>query len=229
MVSWGLLLLIDLAFAQQNDAPGHSIGKVSLKGDLIVMELDEDVLGKTNLFDLADHTLRFTPEGSLYRVENLPLQWDSDYGPELTGAEATLHQFVFPFSGESWKAFLVGTTGSIRFGPSEKDTGLDPYGHRDGGIILDRFDQLAETASQLIDKAPAICVFLKPRMSGPRYVKELSDRVVVTWDLTEPFGGLLDFTWFKTTNRFQAVLYRCLLYTSPSPRDPKTSRMPSSA
>ena len=23
--------------------------------------------------------------------------------------------------------------------------------------------------------------------------------------------------------------YRCLLYTSPSPRDPKTSRMPSSA
>ena len=25
------------------------------------------------------------------------------------------------------------------------------------------------------------------------------------------------------------VAYRCLLYTSPSPRDPKTSRMPSSA
>ena len=26
-----------------------------------------------------------------------------------------------------------------------------------------------------------------------------------------------------------ALLARCLLYTSPSPRDPKTSRMPSSA
>ena len=26
-----------------------------------------------------------------------------------------------------------------------------------------------------------------------------------------------------------AILYNCLLYTSPSPRDPKTSRMPSSA
>ena len=25
------------------------------------------------------------------------------------------------------------------------------------------------------------------------------------------------------------ALYNCLLYTSPSPRDPKTSRMPSSA
>src|SRR5262249_58908474 len=34
------------------------------------------------------------------------------------------------------------------------------------------------------------------------------DRVVITWDLTEPFGSLLDFTWFKTTNRFQAVLKR---------------------
>ena len=27
----------------------------------------------------------------------------------------------------------------------------------------------------------------------------------------------------------QSALYTCLLYTSPSPRDPKTSRMPSSA
>jgi len=32
--------------------------------------------------------------------------------------------------------------------------------------------------------------------------------VVVTWDLTEPFGGLLDFNWDKTINRFQAVLHR---------------------
>ncbi len=102
----------------------------------------------------------------------------------------------------------MGTTGSIRFGASEKDVGLDPYGQRDGGIVLERFDQLAEVASKVIDKAPAICVFLKPRMSGPRYLKELPDRVAITWDLTEPFGGLLDFSWFKTINRFQAVLHR---------------------
>ena len=30
--------------------------------------------------------------------------------------------------------------------------------------------------------------------------------------------------------KFRAAIYNnCLLYTSPSPRDPKTSRMPSSA
>jgi hypothetical protein len=45
-------------------------------------------------------------------------------------------------------------------------------------------------------------------MFGPHYVKELPDRVVITWDLTEPFGSLLDFTWFKSANRFQTVLHR---------------------
>ena len=39
-------------------------------------------------------------------------------------------------------------------------------------------------------------------------MKELPDRVVVTWDLTEPYGNIQDFTWFKTVNRFQAVLHR---------------------
>jgi len=195
------------SYAQQENEPGHSIGKVSTKGDLIVMELDDGALGKANLFDLSAHTLRFTPEGSRYRVESGPLRWDSDFGPELTGAKVTLHQFAFPFSDKSWTSLLVGTTGSIRFGASEKDISLDPYGHREGGISLDRFDQLAEVASTLINNAPSICVFLKPRMSGTRYVKELPDRVVITWDLTEPFGSLLDFTWFKTINRFQAVLH----------------------
>jgi hypothetical protein len=197
-----------LSYSQQNNQPGHSIGRVSTQGDLIVIELDDSALGKANLFDLTDHTLRFTPEGSRYRAENGPLHWDPDYGPVLPGAEASLHQFAFPFSGKSWKSFLIGTTGSIRFGASEKDVPLDPYGHRDAGIVLDRFDQLAEVAGKLIDQAPAICVFLKPRMFGPHYVKELSDRVVITWDLSEPFGSVLDFTWFPTINRFQAVLHR---------------------
>jgi hypothetical protein len=202
------VLNVSLSYAQQNDERGHSIGKVSTRGDLIVMELDDGELGKADLFDLTGRTLRFTPEGSRYRVDNGPLHWDSDFGPELTGAEASLHKFAFPFSGKLWKSFFVGTTGSIRFGTSEKDISLDPYGHLDRGIVLERFDQLGEVASKLIDKAPAICVFLKPRMSGPHYVKELSDRAVITWDLTEPFGSLLDFTWFKTINRFQVVLSR---------------------
>lgn len=172
------------------------------------MELDDGVLGKANLFDLTGQTIRFTPGASGYRIEAVPLHWDSNYGSELAGAEVSLHKFSFPFSGKSWQSFLAGTNGSIRFGTAEKDIGLDPYGHRNGGVALDRFDQLADVGSKLIDQAPAICVFLKPRLLGTRHVKELSDRVVITWDVSEPFGGLLDFTWFKTINHFQAVLSR---------------------
>jgi hypothetical protein len=43
-------------------------------------------------------------------------------------------------------------------------------------------------------------------MNGKRYVKELADRVVITWSLSEPAGNIQDFTWTPTVNRFQAVL-----------------------
>jgi hypothetical protein len=194
----------DEAMSQQ----GHPIGKVSIQGDLVVMELEDGALGHANLFDLVGRTLHFTPEGSRYRVETGTLQWDSDFGQELTGAEVTLQQFAFPFSGQRWNSFHVGTTGSIRFGTPVPDDRPGPAASRDGGVSIGRFEPLAEAASRIIDSAPAICAFFKPRMSGPHFVKELPDRVVITWDLTEPFGNIQDFTWFKTVNRFQAVLHR---------------------
>lgn len=203
-----LLIIISAPQGRQSEEAGHSIGRVSVEGSLVLLELNDSALGRANLFDLAGRTLRFSPDKAGYRVENVPLSWESDYGPELSAAEAVLHEFAFPFSGKSWMSFRVGMTGSIRFGAQENEVPLDPYGHRDGGVVLDRFDRLAEKGSSLIDKAPAICVFLKPRLLGPHFVKELSDRVVVTWDLTEPFGGLLDFGWFRTVNRFQTVLHR---------------------
>lgn len=210
LISCWLLLDHISSFAQQDAEAGRSIGGVSTQGNLIVVELNEGALGATNLFDLNGHTLRFTPEGSRFRVDNGSLHWDSDFGAELTGAEVNLNQFAFPFSGKSWHSLSVGTTGSISFGRAEDHRGADPYGHVDGGVAtsIGRFDSLTDAAATLIKSAPAICVYLKPRMSGPHYVKELRDRVVITWDVSEPFGGLLDFTWSKTTNRFQAVLHR---------------------
>ncbi|HKF53169.1 MAG TPA: hypothetical protein VKB26_12720, partial [Candidatus Acidoferrales bacterium] len=206
-------LLPPAARAQEREQPGHSIGKVSVMGHLILMELNPGALGEQNLFNLDQRTLRFTPDGSGYRVEVVPLHWDADFGAQIKDPNVALHNFAFPFSGKSWDSISVGMTGSIRFGPPAPPAfgeGPPPgFTPRDfGGVSIARFDQLSEGAGNLVNTVPAICVFFKPRMSGDRYAKELDDRVVVTWDLTEPWGNIQDFTWTKTVNQFQAVLHK---------------------
>src|SRR5688572_12449980 len=124
----GLMMNLLSNCAGQQTTPGRSIGLVSLEGDLIVIELDSAVLGQPNLFDLEGRTLRFRPVGSGYRVTNESLRWDSNYGEQLTGADVTLQRFKFPFSGKRWSSFSVGSTGSIRFGPSPKEPDVDAYG-----------------------------------------------------------------------------------------------------
>ena len=187
------LWLMRLA-AQNQQTAGTPIGSISTHGDLIVLTLDEGALGHANLFDLAKHTLRFTPDSGGYRVENAAFNWDPLFGDELpvrTRTQVALHEFAFPFSGRNWDTLTVDATGSIGFG---------------GGVTIGRFDQLQNAARNLVNRTPAICVFMKPRLSGPRYVKALPDRLVITWTLTEPAGGIQDFTWTPTVNRFQAVL-----------------------
>jgi hypothetical protein len=211
-----LAVLAAPMFAQGRGEPGKSIGTISVRGDLIVMTLNEGALGKENLFNLAHHTLRFTPEASGYRAETAPFHWDSDFGSEMSGSQATLKNFSFPFSAKSWNAFSVGITGSMSFGETVaggrggrcgRGGGAGPTG-RGGGISVERFAELAQASRTLINTIPAISVFFKPRMSGTRYLKELEDRAVITWNLTEPAGGVQDMTWHPTVNRFQAVLYK---------------------
>ncbi len=117
----GLLLLAaaavaSSAVAQDRNTPGKSIGTVTTHDNLIILTLNEDALGKPHLFDLAHRTLRFTPDGSRYRVEALPEAWDNDFGNELKDPHATLSKITFPFSGQKWNEFSVGVTGSITFG-----------------------------------------------------------------------------------------------------------------
>ena len=212
------LLLVSLppltAQAQFNREPGKSIGTVTTQGNLIVLTLNDDALGPENMFDLDHRTLRFTPSSSGYRVENLPLRWDADFGAEMPGSEATLKSFAFPFSGKSWRSISVGVTGSMTFGDppgSGRRVTAQSIGdsrNRGGGLSVDRFALLQEAAPELINTVPAISVFFKPRMYGKRFLKERSDRAVVTWDLTEPVGGIQDMTWTPTVNRFQAVLHK---------------------
>src|SRR5215471_16642561 len=134
------LALTHVLSAQGRQEPGKSIGSISVRGNLIVMTLDEGVLGKESLFDLGHHTLRFTPEGSKYRAENIAWHWDPEFGPEVSGSQAMLKKFSFPFSGKSWESFSVGITGSMTFG----DPPAGGRGGRGGGISVDRFAELAQ-------------------------------------------------------------------------------------
>jgi hypothetical protein len=200
----GLLTIAGTLGAQnQPQPPGRSVGTVTTNGDLIILELDAGAIASPNLFDLGGRTLRFTPDRAGYRAQSIPVQWDADFGAELKQANVTLKNFSFPYSGKSWDSFVVGQTGTINFGVTPPQGGGRGGG---GGSTVGRFAELRVAASTLINTNPAINVFLKPRVSGPRYVKELSDRVVVTWNLTEASAGVFDFTWVPTVNRFQAVL-----------------------
>src|SRR5215471_3900271 len=96
----GALLVSTIHAQGRQEQQGHSIGKVSTEGNLVVVELDEGVLGKANLFDLVGRTLRFVPDGQGYRVENVALQWDPEFGAPITGPQVTLHNFKFPYSGK---------------------------------------------------------------------------------------------------------------------------------
>src|SRR5579863_6402945 len=180
-----ILLTTTLLRAQEFEQPGHSIGKVSVLGHLILMELNPGAFGQQNLFNLDGRTLRFTPTRAGYRVENLPLQWDANFGEQIKDPNVALRNFSFPFSGKSWDAISVGATGSIRFGPPERNPFAfegAPAGFRPrdfGGISVARFAQLSEGAGDIVNTVPAICVFFKPRMSGERYATELAAKDAV--------------------------------------------------
>jgi hypothetical protein len=213
---------------------GSSIGTVRAVGDIAVIELNEGVIEDANPFDLVGRTLRFTPAGGGYRVENLPLAWESEQGYELTsgrggrgvrgsgsgpsvpgrsgagtgrsgagtaGSDAavdgnvSLARFEFPFSGSSWRSLNVNALGNITYGGDYDD------------LNLPRFIHMRTLGPTVIDRVPLISAFMKQRMRGTARVNERSDRLVVTWDMTEPFDGNQDMTFEPTPHRFQAVLH----------------------
>src|SRR5438445_763579 len=155
-----LILFIHLGAVGETKMPaGHSVGKVSTFGDLIVLELDEGVRGKENLFDLGGRTLRFTPDGSQFRVDSGSLKWDPDFGQEISNQEVSLHNFRLPFSQKNWTSLQVGRAGWISFGGSNANQGNKPYSG--GSVSIGRFDPLTEAAGKLVNTVPAICVFFK--------------------------------------------------------------------
>ena len=181
--------------ADVKQVPGRKIGTIKTLGNVIHLELDEGVI-TNNEFDLDKRTIRFTPDRGGFRAENVALQWDSATGTQLQGNEVRLTKFQFPFSGKNWDAMTVTATGLISFGGGYNDLGLG------------RFVHLQLVGPSIVNKVPLIAAFLKQRMNGTRYVNELDDRVVITWDTTEPTSGQQDVTFTRTPHHYQAVLHR---------------------
>ena len=68
-------------------------------------------------------------------------------------------------------------------------------------------------------------VLLLSRLPQRRLIEHIDlDKVEAYWVTTQDVAGSIQPSLDQISD-----LITCLLYTSPSPRDPKTSRMPSSA
>jgi len=237
-----LATLPSLALAQRQ--PGHPIGKVTTIGNLIHLELDKGAIAPERLFDLDHRTLRFTPDGNGYRIENVALAWDADFGPALTGGTATLKNFSFPFSGKNWETLNVAT-GSVTFGTMSRGggrgSGSVPVGNNTGaggstrsGFQLERYPTMQTVGRTFINMIPGIAAFVRvavDQRSVQRFVKESSDRVRITWTFSEPAGGIQAFTWVPTVNRVQATLHKSgvieLSYNDVSARDAIVGVFPS--
>ncbi len=218
IVALAVLLPASLAAQQQ---PGRSIGKVKMIGNLIHLELDSGAVTPGRLFDMDHRTLRFIPEGGAYRVENIALKWDSEFGPAVPAGAATLANFAFPFAGKMWNSVNIAS-GSVTFSDAPAGAGRAgraagaATGGRGGGAAgggrsgfqMERYPTLQNVGREFINTANGIAAFVKPGLNGERFMKELADRVVITWNLSEGAGGIQAFTWVRTVNRIQATLHK---------------------
>src|SRR4029078_12695142 len=55
---------------------------------------------------------------------------------------------------------------------------------------------------------PGIAAFTRVGLNGQRFMKELDDRAVATWTLSEAAGGIQAFSWTPTGNRIQVRLHK---------------------
>ena len=94
------------------------------------------------------------------------------------------------------------------------------------GIIFtndDNSDVFTHIYCSAIDVSFPMPLLILPKKSGEEYVSYLSDPHTKNTTTMSPFVPLTNYC----TNPDQSL--SCLLYTSPSPRDKRQSRMPSSA
>lgn len=191
--------------------------QAGLQAQVFVLPATDLIEKPAKLLDLEGKTVRFSPvagQAGSYRVETLPLAWESG-GTELEeGAAArSLYaaswkqdlEFAFPYAGRTYRTAYINLNGTISFDapeseqmPGRRDPWPDGTVRRTAGTLdarsLTRQEILIAGLWQLNDLRGA-------RIS----VLSEQERLVVTWDVERrllPNAGYER----KGRNVFQAVL-----------------------
>lgn len=177
----------------------NSLPRVSIVGDIALIEDDGSIIMPANDFDMNKSSLLFTPEGNGYRVSRDSVGLTKDFGTRLdyffgldnellSGAnngyrELPFTNAPFPFFGINYDKFFIGTNGYITFN----------QGDATGRI----------SASALATNMPRIAPLwadLDVTSSGGIYYNRLEDRHVITWDGAPQ-------AQYPAISTFQLILY----------------------
>ncbi len=167
-------------------------------GRIVLEVAPGDVTGK-NPFDLDGRSVIFLPDGDgAYAREVRRLEWESNVGDKVSsGAEVQL-PFGFDFGGRTQRAVTVHRQGLLTF----DDEFQDPYWELDK-----RFVSMAQQAQHFaLTPHPAIAPLWKPWALGSLHVSTQTDRVVVTWSVTDWMFHVHGVAP-RTRSQFQAVLH----------------------
>ena len=141
---------------------------------------------------------------------------------KFDGRFYAIENFDFNLANDAPPPIIVGASG-----PATAELALS---HADGlnvvsAAVLDRLaDQIVEDRSDTFEISVHVMLSAE---SGAPAIEQLPDPspLVDRWIFAIP--GTTQMSWVEDLR--EAIDLRCLLYTSPSPRDQRGSRMPSSA
>ena len=152
--------------------------------------------------------------------------------------EARVMEVVQQLSATRVRCVLLGAGEQLSRGMPVEAAGCGirvPVGEATLGRMFNVLGEPIDGEGALPDKTPQWEIHRKaPAFADQRPATELLETGIKVIDLLEPYPkggkiGLFGGAGVGKTVLIQELIHNCLLYTSPSPRDPKTSRMPSSA
>lgn len=174
-------------------------------GNIAVLEDDGSIISPTNLFDLDNSNILFTPSGSGYRVSKIAKNFDPATGSILVpGAEPQTHLlddddasqvafsggFTFTFFGQTYTSVWVNSDGDLTF--NQGDATSDD---RDVFRFLTRQPRIAP-----------LFVDLLPPCGGSVSTLQRSDRFIVLWNDVPNFSQNCTST-ARNHNTFEVILH----------------------